>query len=213
MVLPGFQDAPVHASSGGLERGQCDLTGVHAREGYLATIRACAARNPGAAWIVGGGWGMDVFPGGVPSKDDLDEVVPDRPVFLSNRDLHGAWVNSRALALAGIDAATPDPPDGRIERTATGEPQGTLHEGGMNLVRRMVPAVSLDEQVAGILEGQRYLHSLGITAWQEAIVGDYPVVPDCFNAYREAEGRGLLTVRVTGALWWRRAAGLSQLDF
>src|SRR5262249_11064120 len=133
--------------------------------------------------------------------------------FVSSGDLHGAGVTSRALALAGIDAATPDPPDGRIERTATGEPQGTLHEGAMNLVRRMVPAVSLDEQVAGILEGQRYLHSLGITAWQEAIVGDYPVVPDCFNAYREAEGRGLLTVRVTGALWWRRAAGLSQLDF
>jgi predicted amidohydrolase YtcJ len=213
MVLPGFQDAHVHASGGGLERSQCDLTGVHTREGYLAAIRSYADRNPGAAWIVGGGWGMDVFPGGVPSKDDLDEVVPDRPVFLSNRDHHGAWVNSRALALAGVDAGTPDPPDGRIERTAAGEPQGTLHEGAMNLLHRVAPAVTLDEQVAGILEGQRYLHSLGITAWQEAIVGEYAVVPDCFDAYREVDGRGLLTARVTGALWWRRAAGLSQLDF
>jgi predicted amidohydrolase YtcJ len=96
----------------------------------------------------------------VPSKDDLDEVIPDRPVFLSNRDHHGAWVNSRALALAGVDAGTPDPPDGRIERTAAGEPQGTLHEGAMNLLHRVAPAVTLDEQVAGILEGQRYLHSL-----------------------------------------------------
>jgi predicted amidohydrolase YtcJ len=213
MVLPGFQDAHVHASGGGLERGQCDLTGVHTREGYLAAIRGYADRNPGAPWIVGAGWGMDVFPGGVPSKDDLDGVVPDRPVFLSNRDHHGVWVNSRALELAGVDAATPDPPDGRIERTASGSPQGTLHEGAMDLVRRVAPAVALDEQVAGILEGQRYLHSLGITAWQEAIVGEYAVVPDCFDAYREADGRGLLTARVTGALWWRRAAGLSQLDF
>ncbi len=132
MLLPGFQDAHVHASGGGLERSQCDLTGVHTREGYLAAICSDADRNPGAAWIAwGGGWGMDVFPGGVPGKDDLDAVVPDRPVFLSNRDHHGAWVNSRALALAGIDASTPDPPDGRIERTATGEPQGTLHEGVM----------------------------------------------------------------------------------
>src|SRR5215469_267553 len=114
MVLPGFQDAHVHASGGGLERGQCDL----------AAIRAYADRNPGAAWITGGGWGMDVFPGGVPGKDDLDGVVPDRPVFLSNRDHHGVWVNSRALELAGVDAATPDPPDGRIERTASGSPQG-----------------------------------------------------------------------------------------
>jgi hypothetical protein len=71
----------------------------------------------------------------------------------------------------------------------------------------------VDEQVAGILEGQRYLHSLGITAWQEAIVGEYAVVPDCFEAYREVAGRGLLTARVTGALWWQRSAGLSQLDF
>ena len=212
MLLPGFQDAHVHASGGGLERSQCDLTGEHTRAGYLAAIRSYADRNPGA-WIVGGGWGMDVFPGGVPSKDDLDQVVPDRPVFLSNRDHHGAWVNSRALALAGVDATTPDPPDGRIERTAAGEPQGTLHEGAMNLIRRVAPAVTLDDQVAGILDGQRYLHSLGITAWQEAIVGEYAVVPDCFDAYREVERRGLLTARVTGALWWQRAAGLSQLDF
>jgi len=123
MLLPGFQDAHVHASGGGLERSQCDLTGEHTRAGYLAAIRRYADRNPGAAWIAGGGWGMDVFPGGVPSKDDLDAVVPDRPVFLSNRDHHGAWVNSRALEAAGVDAATPDPPDGRIERTASGEPQ------------------------------------------------------------------------------------------
>jgi len=213
MLLPGFQDAHVHASGGGLERGQCDLTGEHTREGYLAAIRSYADRNPGAEWVTGGGWGMDVFPGGTPSKDELDQVVPDRPVFLSNRDHHGAWVNSRALAAAGIDAATPDPPDGRIERTAAGEPQGTLHEGAMNLVQRVVPGVTLDDQVAGVLEGQRYLHSLGITAWQEAIVGEYAVVPDCFEAYREVDRQGLLTARVTGALWWRRAAGLSQLDF
>jgi len=139
-------------------------------------------------------------------------VVPDRPVFLANRDHHGAWVNSRALALAGIDATTPDPADGRIERTATGEPQGTLHEGAMDLVQRIVPAVTLAERVAGVLEGQRYLHSLGITAWQEAIVGEYAVVPDAFDAFREVEGQGLLTARVTGALWWRRGAGLAQLD-
>jgi hypothetical protein len=213
MLLPGFQDAHVHASGGGLERSQCDLTGEHTREGYLAAIRSYSGRNPGAEWITGGGWGMDVFPGGVPSKDDLDAAVPDRPVFLSNRDHHGAWVNSRALELAGVDAATPDPPDGRIERTPAGEPQGTLHEGAMNLVQRVVPAVTLAEQVAGILAGQRYLHALGITAWQEAIVGEYAVVPDCFEAYREVDRQGLLTARVTGALWWQRSAGLSQLDF
>ncbi len=212
MLLPGFQDAHVHASGGGLERSQCDLTGEHTRAGYLAAIRAYADRNPGAAWIAGGGWGWTCSPAACRRKEDLDPVVPGRPVFLSNRDHHGAWVNSRALELAGVDAATPDPPDGRIERTAAGEPQGTLHEGAMDLIRRVAPAVTLDEQVAGILEGQRYLHSLGITAWQEAIVGEYAVVPDCFDAYREVERQGLLTARVTGALWWQRARP-AQLGF
>jgi predicted amidohydrolase YtcJ len=213
MVLPGFQDAHVHASGGGLERNQCDLSELHSRPDYLAAIRAYAAQRPEAAWITGGGWSMDPFPGGVPSKDDLDAAVPGRPVFLSNRDHHGAWVNSRALALAGVDAATPDPPDGRIERTAAGEPAGALHEGAMNLVQRVVPPPSLAEQVAGIVTGQRHLHALGVTAWQEAIVGDYAVVPDSFDAFREAERQGLLTARVTGALWWPRSADLGYLDF
>src|SRR5215831_7147292 len=202
MLLPGFIDAHIHASAGGLARIRCDLSGAHNLGDYLATVRGYAERNHAAPWITGGGWSMDVFPGGVPSKDDLDRAVPDRPVFLANRDLHAAWVNSRALALAGVDASTPDPSDGRIERDARGEPSGTLQEG----------ATGLDEQVAGIREAQRYLHALGITGWQEAIVGDYAVVPDCFEAYLEAERRGLLTARVVGALWWQRGTGIAQLD-
>ena len=212
MLLPGFTDSHVHASGGGLERIRCDLSGLHNRDDYLAAVRAYAQSHPAAAWITGGGWSMDVFPGGVPGKEDLDRASPGRPVFLSNRDHHAAWVNSRALALAGIDAGTPDPADGRIERDARGEPSGTLQEGAMNLVERAVPRPGLDEQVAGICEGQRYLTALGITGWQEAIVGDYAVVPDCFDAYLEAERRGLLTARVVGALWWQRGAGIGQLD-
>ena len=212
MVLPGFQDAHVHASGGGLERNRCDLSELHSRADYLAAIRAYADQHPEAEWITGGGWSMDVFPGGVPGKDDLDAAVPGRPVFLPNRDHHGAWVNSRALALAGLDATTPDPPDGRIERTAAGAPAGALHEGAMNLVQRVVPPPGLAEQVAGIVAGQHHLHGLGVTAWQEAIVGDYAGIPDCFDAFREAERQGLLTARVTGALWWPRSADLGYLD-
>ena len=90
--------------------------------------------NPDAPWILGGGWYMDVFPGGLPTKEALDAIVLDRPAFLTNRDGHGAWVNSRALELAGITRETPDPADGRIERTADGAPAGMLHEGAMSLV-------------------------------------------------------------------------------
>ena len=211
-VLPGFQDAHAHPSGAGLERARCDLSHLHDREGYLMRISAYAAGHPDAAWILGGGWAMDVFPSGIPTKEELDRVVPDRPVFLPSRDHHSAWVNSRALELAGVDATTPDPADGRIERDATGEPVGALQEGAMELVRRVCPPDTVEEVAAGILEAQRYLHSLGITAWQEAIVGAGPPRVDCFDAYLALDASGQLTAKVVGALWWERGAGERQLD-
>jgi len=120
-------------------------------------------------------------------------------------------VSSKALELAGVTAGTKDPADGWIEREPGGTPAGTLQEGAMGLVERVIPRPQVDEQVDGIVEAQRYLHWLGITGWQEAIVGDYAVVPDCFDAYLEADRRGLLTARVVGALWWQRGVGLAQL--
>jgi predicted amidohydrolase YtcJ len=138
-LLPGFQDAHIHAVAGGVELGQCDLTGTTDPREYLRRIRAYADANPGLEWIVGGGWSMESFDGGVPTRDLLDQVVPDRPVYLVNRDHHGAWVNSRALELAGITAATPDPEHGRIERDADGSPRGMLQEGAIALVTGHIP--------------------------------------------------------------------------
>jgi predicted amidohydrolase YtcJ len=115
-------------------------------------------------------------------------------------------VNSLALATAGIDASTPDPPDGRIERGEDGSPQGTLHEGAMELMRRVVPEPTEGELMAGLEEGQRHLHALGITAWQDAIVE-----PDDFEAYVALAGRGDLTARVVAALWWDRFRGEEQI--
>jgi len=88
-------------------------------------------------------------------------------VFLYNSDGHGAWVNSVALARRGIDATTADPYDGRIERNPDGSPQGTLHEGAANMLQEVAPADSFDDLRRGILAGQSYLLSKGITAWQE----------------------------------------------
>ncbi len=212
LLVPGFQDAHVHVPSGGLSRLRCDLSGAHTLPGYLDRVRAYAASHPEREWIVGEGWSMDVFPGGRPERGALDAVVPDRPVFLSNRDNHGAWVNSRALALGGITRDSPDPADGRVERGPDGEPLGTLQEGAMALVSRLVPRPTRAEQLAGLLEGQRHLHSLGITAWQDALVGEYATMPDSFDTYLEADAGGRLTARVVGALWWRRDRGLEQLE-
>src|SRR6266487_6823124 len=100
---------------------------------------------------------MAAFPGGTPARQDLDALVPDRPVLLINRDHHGARVNSRALELAGITRDTADPADGRIERDAAGDPTGALHEGAMDLVRAVAQPPSENELVKGLTEGQVYL--------------------------------------------------------
>jgi predicted amidohydrolase YtcJ len=210
LVSPGFTDAHCHPIQGGLERRQCDLTDGSTREEYLALVREYAERYEGP-WIRGGGWAMAAFPGGTPSAEDLDAVVPDRPVFLPNRDHHGAWVNSRALELAGIAAETPDPPDGRIERLPDGRPQGTLHEGAMDMVAGLQPDMPPEEYAAGLVEGQRYLFSLGVTAWQDAIVGAYDGMADTGSTYLDAVANGDLLADVVGALWWERRLGLEQV--
>ena len=207
-VTPGFQDAHVHPVHGGLARLRCELHDTRGREACLAVIAAYAAAHPTEDWIRGGGWYMDDFPGGTPRREDLDAIAPDRPVFLTNRDGHGAWANSRALELAGVTAETSDPGDGRIERDADGSPIGTLHEGAMDLVGRYAPDDTPADLEAALLLGQAYLHSLGITAWQDAIIR--PETEE--RAYVALASRGGLTARVVGAMWWERHRGAEQIE-
>ena len=207
-VTPGFQDAHIHPVHGGLARLRCELHDTRGREAYLAVIARYAQSHPDESWIRGGGWYMDDFPGGTPRREDLDAIVPDRPVFLTNRDGHGAWVNTRALEVAGVTADTDDPPDGRIERDATGAPSGTLHEGAMSLVERLEPDDTPADLEEALRLGQSYLHSLGITAWQDAIVR--PETEE--RAYVALASRGELTARVVGAMWWERDRGEEQIE-
>ncbi|MGN8553438.1 UNVERIFIED_CONTAM: amidohydrolase [Microbacterium sp. SLM126] len=211
MLLPGFQDAHVHPVWGGLDMLRCDLADYASADEYLEAIGRYVAAHPDDEWILGGGWQMSAFPGGTPTAAALDAVIPDRPAFFPNRDGHGAWVNSTALRLAGIDRNTPDPADGRIERDADGSPSGTLHEGAMGLVNRLLPEEPLERLTDALLVGQRYLHSFGITAWQDAIVGSYGDAGDPGPAYLKAAADGTLTARVVGAIWWDRTKGLEQI--
>jgi predicted amidohydrolase YtcJ len=211
MLLPGFQDAHVHPVWGGLDLMRCDLSELGTEREYLARIGSYADEHADEPWVLGGGWQMSAFPGGTPTAAALDRAVADRPAFLPNRDGHGAWVNSAALRLAGIDRNTPDPADGRIERDAAGDPTGTLHEGAMSLVNRHLPETSVETLTEALLLGQRYLHSYGVTAWQDAIVGSYGDAGDPAPAYLAAAASGALTGRVVGALWWDRTAGLEQI--
>ncbi len=209
MIVPGFQDAHIHPAFAGRNLLRLNLDHLHTVESYLDAIAAYASGHPDEPWITGGGWAMYLFPGGTPHKEDLDRLVPDRPVFLMNRDVHGAWVNSRALELAGITRETPDPWDGRIERDpATGDPTGTLHEGAAYSFRdRFVPATGPAEWREALLVAQRRLHAFGITGWQDAWV-----TPDLLDAYHELDDAGELTAHVSASLWWDRHRGEEQTD-
>jgi len=210
-VLPGFHDAHVHPVQAGLEMNACDLMGCDDAAAYVTTVAAYASAHPGAGWILGGGWSMDHFPGGVPTAAALDAVVADRPVYLPNRDHHSAWVNTVALDLAGIDSTTPDPDDGRIERDADGRPTGALHEGAMELVRALIPPASPVQQHAALMSAQAHLHAFGIVGWQDALVGDGLGMADSLDTYLAAAGEGLLTAKVVGSLWWDRTRGAEQI--
>ena len=214
LALAAFGDAHVHAVAGGLESLRCNLVGLGTRQDTLDAVAAYCAGRPGDAWVLGGGWTMAAFPGGLPTAADLDTVTGGRAAFLPNRDHHSAWVNTAALDLAGVDAGTPDPPDGRIERDEAGRPTGALHDGAMRLVARHAPRASAAELRAGLLAAQAHLHSLGITRFQDACVGAAAElgIPDTFDTYRRAAADGVLTCHVTGALWWDRSRGLGQVD-
>ncbi len=211
LLVPGFQDAHLHPVQGGLERLSCDLSPYDNEPAYLDAVADYASRSPEAEWISGGGWMLAAFPGGQPTAGALDAVLGERPAFLVNRDHHGAWVNSAALRRAGVTATTPDPPDGRVERDDSGAPTGLLHEGAMELASRLMPIPSTATEVAALLEAQRYLHSVGITAWQDAILGNYANLTDASAAYLACRDSGALTAKVVAALWWDRARGAEQI--
>ncbi len=211
-LLPGFQDAHVHPAFAGVTMMGCNLIGAATLAQALDRITAYCAAHPDRAWIAGSGWRMEWFERGTPSRQLLDQVTGSRPAFLLNRDGHGGWANTRALELAGFDARTPDPVDGRFEREPDGSLQGTVHEGAADLVGAFVPKPTFDERLAGLLLAQQHLHERGITGWQDAIVGAYLGSQDPFPVYLAAAKSGELTARVRGALWWDRARGADQID-
>lgn len=207
-VMPGFQDAHIHAAFAGRILRHVNLDDLHEREAYLERIAAHAAAHPDEAWIVGGGWYGPVFGDDGPSRHDLDRVVPDRPVFLMNTDTHAAWVNSAALAAGGVTAATRDPWDGYFVRDAAGEPTGCLQEGtAYSFWRDVVPPDTVEDWMASIAVAQRELYALGITGWQDAWVEE-PLL----RAYRGLDDAGELSMRVVTASWWDRHRGMEQVD-
>lgn len=213
LLSPGFQDAHIHPVGGGIELLQCNLTEAADAAQTAALVRAYAEANPDEDWILGGGWSMDSFPGGNPPRGLLDEATGGRPVLLQSRDHHSTWASTAAIERAGITAETPDPHDGRIVREADGFPAGTFHEGAGDLFAAVRPATSPDLAYQGLLRAQDELVALGITGWQDAMVGaDSGGIADPLAAYERAAADGRLLVHVVGAQWWVRDGGIDQVE-
>jgi predicted amidohydrolase YtcJ len=208
MLMPAFQDVHIHPISAGIEANSCDLHRLSTVQEYVAAVKQCADAHPEDAWITGGGWLMSAFgPGGIANRELLDAVVPDRPVYLESTDGHTVWVNTRALELAHITDATPDPPDGRIDRDPkSARAIGTLQEGASAPVDAVMPEATDAQLRAALRYSVKLLNGFGITAIQDADVHE----PD-LKAYHALASAGELSLRVVAALWWEHDEGLEQI--
>ncbi|HXH29012.1 MAG TPA: amidohydrolase, partial [Candidatus Polarisedimenticolia bacterium] len=214
MVLPAFQDAHIHPVAGGVGYRSCSLYGVQGKDAYVKTVADYAARHPDKPWIRGEGWSLAAFPpNGIPDRALLDSVVPDRPVYLESADGHQAWVNSRALEIAGITAHTPDPAGGRIDKDPkTGQPVGSLQDSAMQLVVDKIPPVTEAEKLEGLRYALKMLNGYGIVSFQDADVQlDGTTAYRSLDTYRKLDDQGGLTARVVLSLWWERDKGEEQI--
>jgi predicted amidohydrolase YtcJ len=200
MLLPGFIDTHTHFVSGSLMRAQVALDDAESPDDVYKRIAAYARAHPDEAWILGGNWQYDAFaPTGLPTKALLDRAVPDRPAALDAFDGHSLWANSKAMALAGITRATPDPTQngvaiGTIVRDASGEPTGVFKEGAQQLVRRVIPVPPREKVLSAVRGGLQAANARGVTSVLNAS-GDL----DEMALYATLHSRGELTLRTTTA--------------
>jgi predicted amidohydrolase YtcJ len=195
-VLPGFNDAHVHLMSGGLGLSELNLLDATTLESIQSAVRDFAAAHPDRPWVRGRGWYYDPFPGGLPTRQQLDAVVPDRPAYLVAYDGHTAWANTKALAAAGITRRTPNPPHGVIVKDArSGEPTGVLKEGALALMREALPQPTKADRLNALRAAVREAQRLGITSVQNAGGS-----PDDLALLDELRTAGELQVRVYAAL-------------
>lgn len=206
MVVPGFTDSHTHPASSGLEMGQLSMGEARDRATIEKMISEYAQAHPELEWVVGGGWETPAWPGD-PTRQDLDALIPDRPAFFTTSDAHSAWVNTKALEMAGLDRFTSNPPGGVIERDAQGQPSGMLREEAISLVARHIPPEPPAKWRQGAAYGLAMANRFGITTVQEA-----NATTEVLQAYAELEKEGRLTARVVCALQTEVAAGPAQVD-
>jgi len=193
LVLPGFVDCHVHFLEGSFSLSQLNLESAKDVVGIQKRLREYAAENPGDSWILGRGWDYTMFGSEtLPNKKYLDELFPDRPVSLTAYDSHTSWVNSKALALAGIARDTPNPLNGIIVRDPlTGEATGALLETAQRLVAKVVPEPTRADKLLALRAGMKWANEHGITRVHSA-GGDFQSI----DLFEEMRRRGDLNLRM-----------------
>lgn len=198
LVLPGFTDCHVHFYYGSASLRHANLEGAKDVTELRKRLTEYAAQHPDDAWILGHGWDYSMFgEAGLPDKKYLDDLFPNRPVFLEGYDFHTFWVNSKALALAGITKDTPNPRNGVIVRDPkTGEATGTLKEDADALIRRVIPEASHAEKLQTLRAGLQWTNRNGLTRVHSAR-WDSDVLPLLDELRQEKQ----LSVRFHLAYW------------
>jgi predicted amidohydrolase YtcJ len=163
MILPGLVDSHSHAPDAIAEIYEVSLYGIGSVDEIKQAIRDFVAATPNLQGLKGAGWINAVFGPHGPTKEILDEIVPNIPAVLASEDYHSVWVNSKALELAGVTEDTPDPEGGIVERDADGSPSGTLRESATELVADVIPGYTVDQYVEGLNHFQDMAHSYGMT--------------------------------------------------
>ncbi len=168
LVTAGINDAHVHFLSGSLSLSAIDLNECKTEQDALNIVAAFAKKHPEKKWLTGLGWQYSIFPGSMPTKKGLDKISSTRPIYIRAYDGHSAWVNSKALELAGINKDTKFEGFGEIIRDADGEPTGALIEGAKYLVGKLLPEPTREEKLAALRQGMQYAAEHGMTTIQNA---------------------------------------------
>jgi predicted amidohydrolase YtcJ len=180
MLLPGFHDSHAHVLIGVATDTECDLIRIDTVEGVYEKLRACQALEGFGPdqWIIGSGWADFLWPNAEPSKEILDELFPNRPVYLGSSFGHSGWVNSKAMEIAGITEDTDPGPDGVVViDPETGEPTGALHDAAMLLVKNILPEMPLEHRLDSVRASLDMVHSLGVTAVIEPGLDEELIIP------------------------------------
>ena len=195
-VTPGLIDNHVHFMSGGFQLSSVNLREVKNKAEFQNRIIVHSETLPAGAWMQGGDWDHELWGGNYPDKSWIDDVVPDRPVFLGRLDGHMALANSKALELAGINTDTPDPVGGIILKGSRGEPTGILKDEAMALVNNVIPENTIEEMDQALDAAMDFALSLGITQIHD--MGSWKSL----ETYKRNHKKGLLKLRIKIYPWY-----------